>query len=115
MEGWTWAPIPLCGFAVVSLGAAVEGCGCGEVLESVVPGSEKRLLVLERVGVIGEPPLSTVGEVGEVTVSDPCEESLVRFFLRKPSDGMREDEARRLEGRQGGSAGANFVGAVMLA
>ena len=97
------------------MGAATEGWVGGASLVSVVPGSEKRLLVLERVGVIGEAPLSTVGEVGELTVSDPCEESLVRFFFRKPSDGMREDEALRLVGRQGGSAGANVVGAVMLA
>lgn len=110
MEGWTWAPIPLCGL-VVSCDVAVVEAVCGVSADS---GSVNRLLVLERVGVMGEPPLSTVGDVGEVTWSDPCE-SFVRFFLRNPSDGMREDSALRLVvvGGQGWSADANFVGAVM--
>lgn len=72
----------------------MEVC-CGVSAEC---GSAKRLLFLERVGVIGEPPLSRVGDVGELTLwSDPCEESLVRFFLRKPSDGMEEALGLELE------------------
>lgn len=50
------------------------------------------LLFLESVCEIGEPILllllSTVGDVGEATSLDPWE-SLVRFFLRNPSDGIK--------------------------
>lgn len=50
------------------------------------------MLFLESVCEIGEPTLllllSTVGDVGEATSLDPWE-SLVRFFFRNPSDGIK--------------------------
>lgn len=52
------------------------------------------VLLLEVTGVMGEPPppavvwRSRVGEVGELRSFEPCE-SFVRFFLRKPNEGMR--------------------------
>ena len=52
------------------------------------------VLTLEVTGVIGVPAppavvwRSRVGEVGELRSLEPCE-SFVRFFLRKPNEGMR--------------------------
>ena len=116
MLGCTCVPmlwsLDCCGTAVEvcwGVSATCEGCVCCVCCS----GSANRLLVLLSVGVIGEPPLSKVGDVGP---SDPCEESLVRFFLRNPSDGITEVSVLpfRFRGTQGSWASwllleANFL------
>ena len=74
----------------------------GFVTLSVVDcGSEEKPLVLDHVGVRGEPAaplpcLSATGDVGVKSEPEPWE-SLVRFFLRKPRLGI-ELELLRFRG-----------------
>ena len=65
----------------------------GLALSVADSGSEVAVLVLDQVGVMGEPPLSVTGEVGVKSELDPCE-SFVRFFLRKPREGIEAEPAR---------------------
>lgn len=62
-------------------GVLFDCCVCDRCNVSGSVNIVSLVLVLE--GVIGGEP--TVGEVGP---SAPCEESLVRFFLRNPRDGI---------------------------
>lgn len=93
--GCTEVPIacPLaCWPAAGEAAVVVDGvcCGASDVCDCCVcercnvSGSvNMSLLALVFEGTIGGEPT-----VGEVNPSDPCEESLVRFFLRNPSDGI---------------------------
>lgn len=72
---------------VLCWGVSAVFCDCCVCKRCSASGSLEGMLFLLSVGVMGEASRSTVGDVGDAT-STPCEDSLVRFFLRKPSDGI---------------------------